>query len=281
MATKKVEKSKINKGSNLDKLREAFSNSGGGNVRWWQPEWGDNVIRILPPIDPDGLFFLETARHRVDGYWFECLHYQIDEDTGKPKNCPICDARKRLFKSGDKTLIEVAKAIKGKLQYLMNIIQRKGDEPTAVKIWGAGVKIWKKMMKDMLDDELDITDVDKGYDFQVTKEEGPKTDKGTFPNYDTSKIKRKSSALNEDEKVIDQILDNRIVLESVHKFEAEEVLQSAIDSYIESLTDTSKNKEFYEEKSDTEVPVETEKTTKTSKTKLDDFKRKLNEKMND
>ena len=273
MATKKGTKNKVNRGSNLEKLREAFNNSGSGNFRWFKPEWGDNIIRILPPIDPDGLFFLETARHRVDGVWYQCLHYKIDEETGKPSRCPICDARKKFFRSGDQALIEVAKEIKAKLQYLMNIVQRKSDDPTAVKIWGAGVKIWKKILKDMLDDELDITDVEEGYDFQITKEEGAKTEKGTFPNYDSSKIKRRSSPLAEDEKAISTILENRIELGEIIKFDDVSVLQNAIDDYIRALTDAT-DEEFYDEDDEEEKSV-----TKKSKSKLDSFKEKLKSKL--
>lgn len=196
--------------------------------------------------------------------------------------CPICETRKRLFRSGDKTLIEVAKEIKAKLQYLMNIIQRKGDDPTAVKVWGAGVKIWKSMTKDMLDDELDITDVVDGYDFKVIKEEGAKTDKGTFPNYDASKIQRKSTTLSDEEKTIITILDNRINLNEIPKFEAAEVLQGAIDAYIKALTDAT-DEEFYdddEDESDEKTKIETtaKKSTK-PKTDLDDFKKKLKSKL--
>jgi len=284
MATKKGIKSKTNTNSDLERLREAFNNSGGGSIRWWKPNWGDNLIRILPAIENGELFYLESARHRIDGVWYPCLRYKIDEETGKPCNCPACESRKRFFRTNDKTLVQVAKDLKGKLQYLMNIVERKGDDPKAVRVWGAGVKIWKRMVKSMLDNDLDITDVVDGYDFNVCKEEGPKTEKGTFPSYDTSEIKRKSTPLADEAKEINEILDNRVALDEITKFGTEEEMQAAIDAYVKALTDATTEEEFYEdERPEKEQTTEDKKPTskKTEKAKLDAFKDKLRKKLKD
>lgn len=244
--------SKKGTGTNLDKLRQVFNESntgGGGSYNWWRPNWGDNVVRVLPAIDPDAVFFHESARHRINGEWFYCLKYNEDPETGRPQKCPICEARTRLFRSGDADLIKIAKEIKPKKQYLMNIIDRKDDDETKVHIFASGVKIWNKMVTTMLDDDIDITDVEEGYDFLVKKEEGPKTEFGQFPSYDNSKAKRKASPLHEDPKVAKQILDNRIETTQVPRFDEPEILQGAVDAYIQSLTDPAGNEEFYDNSS--------------------------------
>jgi hypothetical protein len=266
-------KKKATTNSNLDKLRDAFKNSGSnGNVRWWRPDWGDNSIRILPPINSDDLFYLETATHYIDGVRYQCLTYEIDEETGKAKKCPICEARKKMFRVGRK---DIAKDIKGKLQYLMNIVERKGEDKNKVKVWGAGVKVWKKMVKDMLDDDLVIYDPVDGYDFIVSKEEGAKTEEGTYPSYDASKIARRSTPLSSDEKEIEEILENRNDFNEIVKFESEEVLQSAVDAYINSVLNVQDNEEFYEKEDDDKKEVNV------GKSKLDDFKKKLAAKMDE
>ncbi len=265
-------------GTNLDKLRQVFneSNTGGnGSYNWWRPNWGDNVVRILPAIDPDDVFFHETARHRINGEWFYCLKFHIDPETGRPQSCPICDARTRLFRSGDADLIKIAKELKAKKQYLMNILDR-NDSENKVSIYASGVKIWNKMVTSMLDDEIDITDVDEGYDFLIKKEEGPKTEFGQFPSYDNSKAKRKATPLHEEPKIAKQILDNRVELSQVPRFDEPAILQGAVDAYIQSLTDPTSNDEFYgDEVNETEVKPVAAKKSSSGGSGIKDFKAKL------
>lgn len=277
--------SKKGTGTNLDKLRQVFNESntgGGGSYNWWRPNWGDNVVRVLPAIDPDDVFFLETARHRINGEWFYCLKFQPDPETGRPQKCPICEARTRLFRSGDADLIKIAKDIKPKKQYLMNLVDRKDEDETKVHVFASGVKIWNKMVTTMLDDDIDITDVEEGYDFLIKKEEGPKTENGQFPSYDNSKAKRKATPLHEDPKVAKQILENRVELSEVPRFDEPAVLQGAVDAYIQSLTDPTSNEEFYDDDSSKqEAATETAPKPATSKksssggSNIKDFKAKL------
>jgi hypothetical protein len=270
---------KMNKGTNLEKLKQAFDaskGSGGGNINWWRPQWGDNLVRILPPIDEEDVFFHETARHRINGEWYYCLKHKKDPETGRSMSCPICEVRKRLFRSGEQDLIGVAKDIKPRKQYLMNIVDRKSDDDTQVFVYAAGVKIWNKMVSTMLDDDIDITDVEEGYDFLIKKEEGPKTENGQFPTYDNSKAKRKSSPLHEDEEKAKEILKNRNELKDIPTFDEQEVLQSAVDSYIQSLT-SSPNEDFYGDDNESEDESEEKESSsnKSSKANIDKFKRKL------
>lgn len=259
--------------SNLERLKQAFASSketGGGSYNWWRPGWGDNIVRVLPPIDPDGLFYHETARHRVNEEWFYCLKFDIDPETGRGKKCPICEARTRLFRSGDEDLIKVAKDIKAKKQYLMNIVDRKADDPETVHVYATGIKLWNKMVTTMIDDDIDITDIEEGFDFLIKKEEGPKTDIGQFPNYDNSKAKRKSSPLDEDPKVVKKILESRSDLESIPRFDEEEYLQSAVDSFIKNLSETTQDETFYNEE-EKEKPAPSSK----AKSNVEEFRSKL------
>lgn len=283
-------KKSMNTGTNLDKLRQAFDatkTGGGGNVNWWRPNWGDNVVRVLPPINEEDVFFHETARHRINGEWYYCLKYKRDPETGRAMSCPICEARTRLFRSGDEDLIKVAKEIKPRKQFLMNIVDRKDDDDTQVHVYSAGVKIWNKMVTTMLDDDIDITDVEEGYDFLIKKEEGPKTEFGQFPTYDNSKARRKATPLHEDEETAKKILQDRHELSDIPNFDDPEVLQSAIDAYLQSLTDSPASEEFYNDNysssSDTEAEEEaapaTPKPSRKAKSDISSFKDKLRQQL--
>lgn len=269
------ETKKTGTGTNLEKLKEQFNatkdSSGGGGHNWWKPQWQDNNVRILPAIDPEEVFSVPTARHRVDGEYYYCLKYDMDPKTGRGKKCPLCDARTRLFRSGDPDLIRIARDIKAKKQFLMNLIDRKDEDQTKVYVYAAGVKIYNKIVSTMIDDDIDITDIDNGFDFVVKKEEGPKNEFGQFPSYDNSKAKRKPEPLHKDPEVIAKILENRTNLKAIPRFEEEDVLQSAIDGYIQNLTNGgSKSEEFYGD----DKP-ESADTGDKAKATVKDFKEKL------
>ena len=275
-----VEKKLASKGTNLDKLRQAFKaqqdEGGGGNYNWWKPQWQDNVVRILPAMDPEDVFFHPTARHRVNGEFYYCLKYDVDPETGRGKKCPICEARTRLFRSGDVDLIKIAKDIKAKKQFLMNLIDRASEDPARVYVYAAGVKIYNKIVSTMLDDDIDITDVDNGFDFIVKKEEGPKSEAGQFPAYDNSRAKRKSEPLHKDPEVAQKILDGRNTLKAIPRFDDAERLQAAVDGYIQSLTDgTAKSEQFFEGEGDkTPAPAGAAPSAK-AQSHLADFRKKL------
>jgi hypothetical protein len=286
------EKTEMARKTNLEKLKQVFEESkrgsaGVGNVNWWRPQWGDNLIRVLPPVDEDDVFFHETARHRINGEWFYCLKHKKDPETGRGMSCPACNARSRLYRSGDAALQKIAKEIKAKKQFLMNIIDRNADDPTQVYVYAAGIKLWNKMTSLMVDDDIDITDVEEGYDFLIKKEEGPKTDQGTFPTYDNSKPKMKPSPLHEDEEVAETILKNRYKLEEIPVFEDPERIQDAVDRYLQEVSQSPANEEFYDEEENSSNSQKEESSSKkqtsssdkksssSPKSDISDFKAKL------
>lgn len=271
-------------GTNLDKLREQFNASkgsgSGGSYNWFRPQWQDNIVRILPAIDPEDVFSVPTARHRVDGEFYYCLKYDADPESGHGKSCPLCNARTRLFRSGDPDLIKIAREIKAKKQFLMHLIDRKDvEDPTKVYVYAAGVKIYNKIVSTMIDDEIDITDIAEGFDFVVKKEEGPKTEFGQFPSYDNSKAKRKNSPLSDDPDTTKKILENRSDLKQIPRFEEAEVLQAAIDNYIQSLTSGGKE-EFYSGSEKSESSSAAGAPSEKAKSRIDSFKEKLKAQLN-
>jgi hypothetical protein len=263
--------------TNMQKLRERFnednSNNSGGGFSWWKPNWGDNIIRVLPPVEDDDLFYVKSARHKIDQEWYYCLKYKVDEN-GRPCKCPACDMRRKLFHGDNKSNHKIAKELKAKEQYFMNIIDRGAEDPTKVFLYAPGVKLWNKIVTSMLDDDIDITDVENGYDFLVKKEEGQKTDSGTFPSYDNSKARRKASPLSEDPATSKEILKNRYDLKKIATFDEVEKIQEAIDAYITSLTG-KESESFYENEEEDEDKPSTSSKAPQKSTNLSKFKEGL------
>ena len=271
-------KKTVNTGTNLDRLRERFGKEKSGvSANYWRPDWGNNTIRILPATDPDDVFYVERHRHRIDDEWHYCLKFDIDDETGRGKNCPVCEARKKLFRTNDNAMIAIARDIKPKKQYLMNIVDRKSDDPTQVFVYAPGIKLKDKIVGIMLDEEIDITDVEAGFDFVVKKEEGPQTDQGQFPTYENSKASRKETPLDEDPKVVAKILNNRYDLHNLVHFEDESTLKTIADNYIKSLTSDAGSESFYDESEEEETSKSKPKKSKS----LDSFKSKLQSQLRD
>lgn len=225
-------KEKMVKKSNLEALREAYENRSrrGGGFKFWKPkDFGRYLIRFLPPTDPDGVFFYETAQYKLgDNYLF------APYIEGEPD--PIYDYYRALYKKGTDDAIALAKEIKPRKQYLYNIVVKEelGDEsenPTDVQVYMSGKILFETLMDYFMDDEYgDLTDVENGYDFQLIKEQG---DLG-FPNYKKSKPKKNPSPLFEDDDQIEAVLKARKELKDEVEYKSYEELKQILDNFLQS-----------------------------------------------
>lgn len=229
-------KEKLVKKSNLDALREAYENRNkrGGGFKFWKPKkFGRYTIRFLPPKDPDGLFFKETAQYKLgDNYFFAPFI------EGEPD--PVYDYYKALYKKGTDDAIALAKEIKPRKQYLYNIIVKdelgeESEDPTQVQVYMSGKLLFDTVMDYFMDDDYgDLTDVDNGYDFQLVKEQG---DLG-FPNYKKSKPRKNPSPLFEDSDMIEKVLKSLKDLDKEVEYKSYDELKEALDRFLSSKDDS-------------------------------------------
>lgn len=227
---------KFVKKSNLDALREAYENrsKGGGGFKFWKPKnFGRYLIRFLPPKDPDGLFFKETAQYKLGDNYFFAPYIEGEPD-------PVYEYYKALYKKGTDDAIALAKEIKPRKQYLYNIVvkEENGEEPenpSAVQVYMSGKNLFETLMDYFMDDDYgDLTDVEDGYDFQLIKEQG---DLG-FPNYKKSKPKKNSSPLFDDPDQIEEVLKNIKDLDAEVEYKSYDELKEALDRFINSQDDS-------------------------------------------
>lgn len=177
----------------LDALRrkhEELNNPGGGNNteflnNFYQIPEGSNAVRILPWRDDDQEFYAETKIHRVpDGQ--NVKNYHCRKVHGE--SCPLCDLYYALWKTGRKEDEDLARQIKPRSRYYMNIVDRDSGD---VKILSIGIILFKKIIAAMLDEDFgDITDPQDGHDFKIVKEMD-----GQWPKYDQSQPRPKTSKL--------------------------------------------------------------------------------------
>ena len=179
----------------LEALRRKHEQlNGGGSTsnnsdflnKFYQIPEGSNDVRILPGKDDDHEFYAETKIHRVPGPDGTSKNYHCRKVHGEP--CPLCALYYGLWKTGRKEVEDLARQIKPRARYYMNILDRDSGD---VKILSVGVILFKKIIAAMLDEDFgDITDLDSGHDFKIVKEM-----EGQWPKYDQSAPRPKSSPL--------------------------------------------------------------------------------------
>lgn len=229
-------KEKLVKKSNLDALREAYENrnKGGRGFKFWKPQkFGRYTIRFLPPKDPDGLFFKETAQYKLGDNYFFAPYIEGEPD-------PIYEYYKALYKKGTDDAIALAKEIKPRKQYLYNIVVKEelgeaSENPTEVQVYMSGKNLFETVMDYFMDDDYgDLTDVENGYDFQLIKEQG---DLG-FPNYKKSKPRKNPTPLFEDEDQVEEVLKNLKNLDEEVEYKSYDELKEALDRFLNSQDET-------------------------------------------
>ena len=205
---------------------EEISNAGGGGGSFIdtfiQLREGTNVVRILPGKDEDTEFYAETKIHRIT--------FPTSQDGltgGKVRNvhclqthgekCPICELYYGLWKTGVKEDEDLARKIKGRARYYMNVVNR---ETAEVKILSVGIMIFQKLLNTILDEDYgDITDLKTGHDFKIVK-----TMEGQFPKYDQSQARPKASEAGSKGEVAEWLDSLHDVHGLVKKEEYEDVL---------------------------------------------------------
>jgi hypothetical protein len=233
----------------LNKLRakhEQLNNPQAGNSnsdflkKFYQIPEGSNAVRILPWKDEDREFYAETKIHRITGPDGNVKNHHCRKVHGEP--CPICDVYFGLWKTGRKEDEDLARQIKPRARYYMNVLDRDSGD---VKILSVGVILFKKIVGAMLDEDFgDITDPQEGHDFKIVKEMD-----GQWPKYDQSQPRPKASPLGSNSEVA-EIMDSLHEIHDLVKLEEYEAFKQVAESLITPTQGVSQTVPESEEVSD-------------------------------
>ena len=135
--------------------------SGGKDSKFWRPQDGEQVIRIVPT--PDGDPFKE--------YWF---HYNLGKNAGflSPKRNfgeadPLDDFVRQLWNEGTDDSVKMAKNLGARQRFFSPVIVR-GEENKGIRIWGYGKTVYEQLLNLVLNPEYgDITDPQEGTDLTM------------------------------------------------------------------------------------------------------------------
>jgi hypothetical protein len=153
--------------TNMSKIKEAqerYSKKRG--VEFWKPKEGDSLVRILPPWNDEGVWYLEVP-----------YHYGLGEENKRAicpkrllgKKCYICEKVKELQNLGNDAK-PLAEKIRAKNTFYYNILDLK-DLDKGVQIMQSGVTIFKDLLFYDLDEEWgNITHKKTGYNIVINRE---------------------------------------------------------------------------------------------------------------
>ena len=208
--------------------------------KFYQIPEGTNAVRVLPWRDEEKEFYAETKIHRVPQGESGVRNVHCRKIHGEA--CPLCDLYYGLWKTGRKEDEDLARQIKPRARYYMNILDRMSGD---VKILSIGVIIFKKIIGAMLDPDFgDITDPKNGHDFKIVKEM-----EGQWPKYDQSQPRPKSSALGTKAEVA-SILDSLHEVHELVKLEDYDTVKQSAESLVGNSVQGSSNESTSEEVSD-------------------------------
>jgi hypothetical protein len=188
----------------VDKLNDTGSKD---DDRFWKPtmgkgDTGSAVIRFLPAPEGCDLPWAQVWSHAFQGTggWLidNCL-------TTLGKQCPVCEANRELWNTGNKDNQNIVRDRKRKLAYYSNIYVVKDpanpENEGKVFLYKFGKKIFDKItaaMKPEFDDEQPINPFDfwsgANFKLKLVKKDG-------YWNYDKSEFAESSALLDDDDEL--------------------------------------------------------------------------------
>lgn len=186
-------------------------------------ESGEVVVRILPPVK-GGKLFQYNRIHTINGRKIHCPRPLVNGKWDRDTPCPICDYYNALWREADKAeeagnkeqaeaLKKEARSIKPIERYYYNALVRsmvvdgKTVNNVGPRILSVGKILHQMIIRAIVSEKPqeklgDITHIETGYDFIITKEM-----RSEFPNYDRSNFARESSPLG-DKELVSQVVAN-------------------------------------------------------------------------
>jgi len=142
---------------------------------YWVPDFGENLIRILPPVD--GLLFYKKVgvHYRLVGSGMEyCPRVTSDQP------CPVCEVVEQLKKMKTPVAVQIVNRLAVVERFLMNVIPLKEGEEKLIRQYLAPKTVRLALLKIVLDPDYgDITDLERGRNVVIEKIQAS----GGFVNY--------------------------------------------------------------------------------------------------
>ena len=192
-----------------------LNNKGGGGSsdfknNFWRPPVGEkSQVRLVPYKHNKKFPFSELY------FYFGIGKPRMIALTNFEESDPIMEFATQLRKTGEKDNVDLAKKLFPKLRVFAPVVVR-GEEDKGVRFWEFGKMVYQELLGVMSDEDYgDITDVSKGRDINV--EVIPAKETGKMFNTTTVRVKPNQTALVDDAKTVESLLENQKDLVSLFK----------------------------------------------------------------
>jgi hypothetical protein len=210
----------------LAAIQSKSTGKGGNNQKsvFWKPSIGKQVIRVVP-----------NKYNKKNPFTELYFHYGIGKNTMvSPSNWgekdPIIEFAKQLRGTSDKENWRLAKKLDPKMRIFVPIIVR-GEESEGVRLWQFGKELYMDFLNLADNEDVgDFTDVYEGRDITLTTV-GPEVT-GTSYNKTTIMPKVKITALADDKKTIEALLENQPNPKEVFKKYSYEEMKQALQEWL-------------------------------------------------
>jgi hypothetical protein len=232
------------------KLQDAKERNRGGTseFKFWTPQDGRNVIRVLPPKPGTSDFYSEARVRYNVGPNKKMVTVNLDSNA----KCPIKEFVDVLYKSGDKQDEALAKKMKATTRYYFNVVDKtleEGDENYGeVMVFGCGTTIFTDILGIIVDPDYgDITDPKNGYDIIINK-----SGKGLDTEYKTNP-RPKQTPIG-----IDDWEQKMVDLSIFAKPKTNEELEAILMGEEDKLEKTKEQNKPVNKKMDDDIPIKTD-----------------------
>ena len=240
---------------------ERLNNPGGGKkgdfkANFWRPPVGEkSQIRLVPYKHNKSFPFSELY------FYFGIGKPRMIALTNFEESDPIMEFALQLRKTGEKENVDLAKKLFPKLRIFAPVVVR-GEEDKGVRFWEFGKMVYQELLGVMSDEDYgDITDIINGRDINV--EVIPAKETGKMFNTTTVRVKPNTSALVDDKKTVESLLDNQKDLISLFKKYTFDEMKDELQGWLKPA-----DKDGGKETTKVEAPS---KTKKTIDSKLDEL----------
>ena len=241
---------------NLDEIKNRLNklnNKGGGGSsdyknNFWRPPVGEkSQVRLVPYAHNKDFPFIELY------FYFGIGKPRMIALTNFDESDPIMEFANQLRKSGDKENGELAKKLYPKLRIFAPVVVR-GEEDKGVRFWEFGKMVYQELLGVMSDEDYgDITDVSKGRDINV--EVIPAKETGKMFNTTTVRVKPNQTALADNAKTVESLLDDQKDLVSLFKKYTFDEMKDELQGWLKPS-----DKDGGKETEKVEAPSKTKKT---------------------
>jgi len=152
---------------------------------YWVPDFGENLVRVLPPVDGT-LFYKKVGVHyRLVGSGMEFCP-KLTEGA----SCPVCEVVDQLRKMGTPVAMQLVNRLAVVERYLMNVVPLKEGEEKMIRQYLAPKTVRLALLKIVLDPDYgDVTDLERGRNIVIEKVQAS----GGFVNYSVRAKPRETS----------------------------------------------------------------------------------------